>query len=237
LNDADVRIYAFWRAALNHTARFVKQISSVPLTIEEWKNQHEICLHPSKYLLFDVGFAAFYMNRCNRSGVITGSGPIGGYEQTGKWRMHVRFNREALAERIIKISRLRKNIYVSRKDAIKFLKATLPRGRGRDRVFVYLDPPYVNNGQRLYLNAYEADDHRDLAEYLHAQQTLPWIMSYDDSELVRELYDTCKMATLPIRYTLQAKRNAHELIIAPSNLIIPSVCRMGRNASVLQEIA
>ncbi len=236
LNDADVRIYAFWRAALHHAERFVERIASVALTITEWRRQHEICAHPSKYRLFDVGFAAFYMNRCNRSGVLTGSGPIGGYEQSGAWRMDVRFNREALAERVLRLSRMRRNIHVFQKDAIDFLKATLPRGRGRKRIFVYLDPPYVNNGQQLYLNAYEAEDHRGLAKYLHNQKTPPWIMSYDDSALVRELYQPCKMAMMPIRYTLQTKRSAHELIIAPDNVVVPSACRMGRNESPLLEI-
>ena len=151
--------------------------------------------------------------------------------------MDVRFDREALSERILRLSKMRKQIHVSKKDAIDFLKQTLPGGRGRDRVFVYLDPPYVNNGQRLYLNAYEAEDHEDLAEYLHAQKVLPWIMSYDDSDLVRELYQPCKMAMLPIRYTLQAKRSAHELIIAPNNVMVPSTCRMGRNQSPLVRLS
>lgn len=237
LNDADVRVYAFWRAALNESERFVKQIYSIPLTIDEWRRQHDVCLNPKKRSLFDVGFAAFYMNRCNRSGVLIGAGPIGGYEQNGKWRIDVRFNRSNLAERILRLSKLRKQIHVTHKDSIKFLKDKLPRGRGRDRVFVYLDPPYVNKGQRLYLNAYETDDHRMLASYLGYQRALPWVMSYDDSELVRELYKTYKMAILPIRYTLQAKRSAHELVIAPENVAVPSACRMGLTANLLQEIA
>ncbi|MDH3890578.1 MAG: DNA adenine methylase [candidate division Zixibacteria bacterium] len=237
LNDADVRIYAFWRAALHRTDRFVERIASVPLTIAEWRRQHEICSHPSKYRLFDVGFAAFYMNRCNRSGVLTGSGPIGGYEQSGAWSMGVRFYRDTLTERILRLSRMRKNIHVSRKDAIDFLKTNLPRGRGRKRVFVYIDPPYVNKGQRLYLNAYEAKDHKFLAKYLRTQKTLPWIMSYDDSALVRELYQSRKVALLPIRYSLQSKRSAQELIIAPDNIVMPSTCRMGRDENPLSEIA
>lgn len=237
LNDADIRIYAFWRATLHHADRFVERIATVPLTITEWWRQHEICAHPSKYRLFDIGFAAFYMNRCNRSGVLTGSGPIGGYEQSGTWRMGVRFYRETLTERILKLSKMRKNIHVSQKDAIDFLRATLPRGRRRKQVFVYIDPPYVNKGQRLYLNAYEAKDHRLLAKYLRTQKTLPWIMSYDDSALVRKLYQPCKMSLLPIRYSLQAKRSAHELIIAPDNIVVPSTCRMGRDENPLLEIA
>lgn len=237
LNDADIRIYAFWRACLHHAERFVSRIASVPLTIKEWRRQQEVCSNPGQYPLFDVGFAAFYMNRCNRSGVLTGSGPIGGYEQAGKWRMDVRFNRATLAERVLKLSQMRSSIHVANKDAIEFLEATLPRGRGRRHVFVYLDPPYVSKGQRLYLNAYEAEDHRNLAKYLGYQQTLPWIMSYDDSDLVRQLYQDYQMAMLPIRYTLQEKRPALELVIAPHHVEVPVVCRMGRTENPLVEVA
>jgi DNA adenine methylase len=128
VNDADERIGAFWLAVLDHSNRFVDRIFSIPLTITEWRKQRDICLHPQKYDRFDVGFAAFYMNRCNRSGVLTGSGPIGGYEQSGKWRLDVRFSRSGLAERIIVLAKLRERIHLSQLDALDFLKTQIPRG-------------------------------------------------------------------------------------------------------------
>lgn len=234
LNDADRRVVAFWRSALYASEQFVERIRTVPLTIEEWHRQRDICARPKSRAQFDVGFAAFFMNRCNRSGVLTGSGPIGGYEQAGRWRMDVRFNRNALAERILTLARMKNRIHVSCEDAIVFLKGRLPRGRGRDRVFVYLDPPYVNNGQRLYLNAYKPEDHAQLAHYLDAQNALAWIMSYDDSDLVRELYAGHKVALMPIRYSLQEKRSARELIIAPHRLGVPQACRVHGRESLLQ---
>ncbi len=236
LNDADIRVYAFWRAVLNHSEQFVNRIAEAPLTIQEWRKQKEICANPWKHHMFDVGFAAFYMNRCNRSGVLTGSGPIGGYEQKGSWRMDVRFSRETLTERILRLSKYRQRIHVCKSDAIDFLKQTLPKGRARRRVFVYLDPPYVNKGQRLYMNSYDTDDHKSLAKYLHAQRALSWIMSYDDTALVRKLYQKHKIALLPTRYTLQAKRSVHELIIAPDLVAIPHACRIGRRETTLQKL-
>ena len=237
LNDADPRIHAFWRAALEHSERFAEKVTKVPLTIKEWKKQREICTHPNRHGFFDLGFATFYMNRCNRSGILTGAGPIGGHEQKGAWRMDVRFNREALVKRVLLLSKHRRRIKVFNEDAVDFLKGSLPRGRGRGRVFVYLDPPYVSNGRRLYLNAYELKDHDGLAKYIRTQKKLPWIMSYDDSDLVRNLYGECQMVLLPVRYTLQVKHSAQELIIAPDNIVIPSACRMGQNETILRKIA
>jgi DNA adenine methylase len=236
LNDADTCVYAFWRSALHASDRFAERIRSVPLTIEEWHRQHDICVRPGSHAQFDVGFAAFFMNRCNRSGVLTGAGPIGGYEQSGKWHMDVRFNRDALAERVLALARMKNRIHMSCEDAIDFLKSRLPRGRGRARVFVYLDPPYVNNGQRLYLNAYKPEDHAQLANYLDAQNTLPWIMSYDDSDLVRALYARHQTAFMPVHYILQAKRPAKELIIAPHRLSMPKASHGHGQESLLEAV-
>lgn len=237
LNDADFRVYAFWQAALKHTKKFVDRMHTVPLTIEEWEVQREICGKADKRKLFDVGFAAFYMNRCNRSGVLTGAGPIGGRHQSGKWRLDVRFNREELSTRIIKLGQMSDCINVSNQDAIEFLKQQLPKGVARKNVLVYLDPPYVIKGQKLYLNAYQKDDHRDLAKYICNQKILHWIMSYDDNELVKSLYTQCKIYNLPLRYTLQEKRNINELIVAPHHVDLPTISRIGPNSSKLLEIA
>ncbi len=158
------------------------------------------------------------MNRCNRSGVLSGAGPIGGYAQSGKWKLGVRFNREALVSRILSIGRLHDRIHAS---CLEFLRSNLPRGSARQRVLVFLDPPYVNKGQRLYLNSYESRDHATLAHYMGRQQILPWVMSYDDTDLIRQLYSDHQIATLPIRYSLQDKREARELLIAPGRMALP----------------
>jgi DNA adenine methylase len=234
LNDADRRVYSFWRAALTEPERFSERIRTVPLTIEEWHRQNDVCARPGQSKQFEVGFAAFYMNRCNRSGVVTGSGPIGGYNQTGTWRMDVRFNREALSERLLLLAALSDRIHLTCDDAIVFLKKRLPRGKARKQVFVYLDPPYVNKGQRLYMNAYKPEDHSELAKYLSDQSSLPWIMSYDDSALVRTLYAAQKISVMSIQYTLQEKRSARELIITPNYLVTPSACRVNGRENLLK---
>ncbi len=221
INDADQRVSAFWNAVLKDSQAFVDKLMKVPLTIEEWRRQRDICTHPHGHTPFAVGFSAFYMNRCNRSGVLSGAGPIGGYAQAGKWKLGVRFNREGLAERILWIGRMNKHIQISNQDALEFLKRQLPRGSARRHVLVYLDPPYVNKGQRLYLNSYETRDHAALARYINSQSTLPWITSYDDTDLIRQLYMDHQVGNLPIRYSLQDKRDARELLIAPHHVNLP----------------
>jgi DNA adenine methylase len=225
LNDADRRIYAFWKSCKTQSERFAERILNVPLTIDEWYRQRDICATHGKHHLFDVGFAAFFLNRCNRSGVIDGAGPIGGYKQAGKWRLDVRFNREELATRVLQLGKLRARITVSNLDALRFLKERLPRGSAREKVLVYLDPPYVQKGQRLYLNAYDTPDHSALCNYLRSQGLLHWFASYDDAPLIRRLYRTLQICLLPIQYSLYTKRTANELAIAPPYVRLPAICR------------
>ena len=238
LNDADRRIYALWAAILNHTQEFVDRIMCVPLTIPEWHKQHAICASGSKARLFDLGFAAFYMNRCNRSGILVGSGPIGGYDQTGQWGIDARFSRENLAARILSLGRLRDRISLANQDALSFLVNSLPRGKARSKVFVYLDPPYVAEGKRLYLNHYQAADHRALSAYILRQNQLPWIMSYDDNALVRELYSqSARLYLFSLRYSLQRRGLGQELLIVPRNINLPRAEICGVGSGHLVEIA
>lgn len=235
INDADVRIYAFWATILTEPNWFVDKIFSATLDLPEWRSQRAICIAPEGRDLRDVGFAAFYMNRCNRSGVING-GPIGGYEQKGEWRLDVRFTKQALAERVLAISKHRDKIFISNLDAVEFLKNKLPNGNGRKTAFVYLDPPYVVKGQRLYMNSYEHGDHGVIARYICSQKILPWVMSYDQADLVKELYASEQIALLPINYSLQEKKSASELVIAPHRLRLPRTLRVGAKRFDFKEI-
>lgn len=235
INDADWRIYSFWKTVLDESDWFIEQILGARLDLAEWRAKRDVCLNPSGHAIRDVGFAAFYMNRCNRSGVLNG-GPIGGYEQNGEWRLDVRFTKPTLAERVLEIAKVKDGVSVANDDAVNFLKTRLPNGNGRKRAFVYLDPPYVIKGQRLYMNAYEPGDHGEIARYICSQKILPWVMSYDDADLVRGLYKKQQVGFLPINYSLQEKRATNELVIAPHHIRLPRTLRIGARKFELREV-
>lgn len=52
---------------------------------------------------------------------------------------------------------------------------------------IFCDPPYVAQGQRMYKLGFLEADHRRLAKWI-AKQKRPWLITYDDHPLVRELY-------------------------------------------------
>lgn len=220
LNDLDPHIYSFWHAALSESERFAEAILSVPVTLDEWRRQQQICTLADLTRPFELGFATFYLNRCNRSGIILGSAPVGGYAQKGEWKIDARFYRESLAERVLAIGTQRDVIHVSNMDALQFLSSCLPSRDERMPSFAYLDPPYHENGKRLYMNFYSDDDHRKLARYIQGQHDLPWVISYDDSDCIRQLYSNCNVSELSLKYSLQRKRKAQELLIWPNHVML-----------------
>lgn len=218
INDANIGIYSFWSAILSDTMRFVEQIQTVPLTLNEWRNQHAI-LKTATTPSFEVGFATFYLSRTNRSGILS-AGPIGGSSEEKQaeatYQLGCRFNRDDLATKILNISERRKSIVVSNKDAVKFLKDL--KGKGK---FVYLDPPYYVKGKSLYLDYYSEKDHYLLAQYLKSTNKFMWVLSYDNVEAIRNLYADYELYEFDLKYTANFKKTGAELLTYSRNLILP----------------
>jgi DNA adenine methylase len=226
LNDADARIYAFWKSILNETDRFLRLLRNTPLTVEEWQRQKRIYRQSSQNSNLKVGFATFYLNRCNRSGIIANAGLIGGLKQTGKWKIDARFNRAELAARIERIARSKGRIRVSRFDAITFLKRLAGKPTMAERGFVYLDPPYFDKGSQLYLNHYDPTDHDELASYLASGVPFKWVMSYDNVPAIRKLYNQrFSRVMFNLGYSAKSFRIGSELLIHDATLRFPKAWR------------
>ena len=70
INDYDRHVYAFWNGVVNHPADFLARFDTVEPTMEEWRRQCRIIRDPSDE--GERGFAFFFLNRTNRSGVLNG---------------------------------------------------------------------------------------------------------------------------------------------------------------------
>lgn len=216
LNDIDRGVVAFWRAVLNHNERFASMIEKVPITVEEWDRQKDAYrTAPSG---FDLGFAFFYLNRTNRSGIMN-AGVIGGRRQTGEWRIDARFTREELSRRVRALADFRRSISVSRLDALEFLQK-VARGKRHARTLVYLDPPYFHTGQELYANFYTADDHAAIAKRLR-EFRLPWLLTYDDCPEIRKLYRGRQVFESEVTYSAREKTRGREIVVLGPQLKLP----------------
>ena len=70
LNDIDKGIASFWELVLKQPDLLCEMIDKTEVTIEEWKKQKEFAKSEDTVLR---GFATFFLNRTNRSGIIKGA--------------------------------------------------------------------------------------------------------------------------------------------------------------------
>lgn len=222
INDFDKCIAAFWKSVVCDTDDLIERIQQTDITLEEWEKQRIVYESSGKLNLkkkrdrLSLAFATFFLNRCNRAGILPKAGPIGGRAQNGKYKIDARFNKEKLISRIAIISKNRDRIAVTNMDAIEFLEKMPSLVSTKEDAFLYLDPPYFHNGEKLYLNSYTIDDHLKLARFINDFSFCPWIMTYDNCQEIKSIYSQfpcIKISDFPINYSMQKVRKASEILI------------------------
>ena len=221
INDADPAIYALWMAIFHDSERLCKRVSETALSVEEWRRQRSVYREPEVDPI-DLAFATFYLNRCNRSGVIVNGGLIGGIEQSGPWKMDALFQRADLVRRIERVSALRDHFQVTNLDAGAVLRQCATNDAFR-RALTYLDPPYYHRAHTLYRNFYRTHaDHQALAEAVLTMPT-PWVVSYDNVKEIRDLYSGARRMTYGLQYTARERYEGKEIMLFSPGLRVPSV--------------
>ena len=218
LNDIDPAVYSFWRFCLLEPENLCDRILTARLSVFEWERQRRLLHRSSVRSTLDLAFAALYLNRVNRSGILRG-GLIGGRNQDGPWKMHARFNRDDLAAKVRLIARYAERIHVSRLDALTFvrrLSKTLPT-----TAFLYLDPPYVKQGSSLYENHYSEKDHKEIARVLQSEIPQKWVVSYDLCSAIKRLYAGLPQLTYSLSYSANEHRSGREIIVFGPNVAKP----------------
>lgn len=215
INDFDRAIYSFWKALLNDTEKFITTMMRTPVTVPEWRRQKKVYTN-KRSAYFSIGFATFFLNRTNRSGVLN-AGPIGGHDQTGAWKIGARFNKKDLAARIRKIAFYKDKIELKNEDGILLAKRMI----GKKNTIVYLDPPYYIQGSRLYLNHYKERDHQNLAKLLNSKKSGHWLLTYDNVRQIRKLYPKRRINTFALNYHVRDSRKGSEILVISDDLKLP----------------
>jgi len=217
INDADPAIYAFWWSFKSKPAELLDRLSRTRVSMAEWRRQRVAYQTSRRISRLERGFAAFYLNRCNRSGIIVNGGPIGGVKQSGEWKLDARFNKNALRARLERLIEYRDRIEVSGQDGIDFVRSM----SGQDRFF-FIDPPYFEKGPLLYMNKLGPSYHRRLSQVLRARSEEAWVLTYDDCDQIRSLYEPwAKVHSFSLRYAAARRRMGNEVLITPKWMELP----------------
>jgi DNA adenine methylase len=224
INDLSRAVYAFWHSVLYRPDLLCRRIEQTPVTVAEWHRQRAVYDQREAADLDELGFATFFLNRTNRSGII-GGGVIGGKDQGGTWGIDARYSKAELVQRIRRITRYRNRIRLYHQDALDFTKDVVSEMRGA--VLAFYDPPYIEKGERLYLNTYTVDDHRRIEQQV-TQLEVPWIVTYDYDAAVRlNLYPAYARLAFQLAYSANARGVATEAMFLSRCLQLPEGEREG----------
>lgn len=225
LNDLNYPLHAFWRCVVESPEALCRRISTARLSVTAWDRHRRVLANHKNHDLIEVGFAFLFLNRTNRSGIISG-GIIGGRAQQGEWKIDARFGRGGLIERIERIASFSSQISLYNMDATKFLDKV---GRSLPpRSFIYLDPPYFVQGGRLYDNFYDRDDHASVAKHVSSIK-VPWMVSYDDVPDIRKMYRRYRQSSHYLQYSAADAYVGKEALIFSPRLKVPSYIQIERS--------
>jgi DNA adenine methylase len=219
INDLSRPVYAFWRSVLEHTDELCRLVRDTPRTVDAWDDQKKVLANEAQHDLLAVGFATFFLNRTNRSGILN-AGVIGGRDQTGPWKIDARYNADELTYRIETIAKMRSRINLTQMDALRFLKKGIQRWP--KKTLIYLDPPYYLKGRDLYYHFYKHEDHELVARFVRTEiSSQQWIVSYDDVPEIRALYKGWRRRIYGIGYSARTIRRGAEVMFFCDSLKVP----------------
>ncbi len=221
INDSFLGVYAFWHSIKFHNEALIKRIKDTPVTMAEWYKAREAVKKLDSSDLFELGFYTFFLNRTNRSGVLS-AGVIGGLDQTGNYKMDARFNISDLIDRIRTLSYFVDQIHISNLDAEEYIKDVVPT-LGKDSL-TYFDPPYYNKANQLYLNWYKPGDHKSLSHAIQGIETSPWILSYDGVPEILDLYQERRSFLYDLQYSAARSYKGREVFVFDDTIKIPEAC-------------
>jgi len=223
LCEKDILVYAFWKCVFSDTESLIDKIQDTDISIETWQRElpYRKMTSLAQAKLLELGFAGLFFNRTNFSGILKAN-PIGGLQQTSRYGIACRFNKQRIIEIIRQLSVHRENVDVYCDDALHFMSSQKRRFL-LEKCFAYFDPPYYAKGSKIYRHYYTPKRHIELAHYVRSVHNLDWIISYDDAPFICGLYSDSGVKYQPffLDYTCasQVRTLGQELLI--SNLPLP----------------
>lgn len=221
MNDLDSDLMSLWTAVIRYPEQLCSEIQDYDIYPElfyelrdEFRNPRPLPKSPGKVVERASDKLVLHKISFSNLGEMSGS-PVGGREQKGAWKFDCRWNPDLICKRIMRVHELlagRTQLFCE-----PYQKFFQRIGKSD---WVYIDPPYVEGGPKCYKHSFDEDLHRRLANTLSVSK-FKWFMTYDNVELVRELYDDCYIQEFNLKYAMSSTcragkkhRVANELLIS-----------------------
>lgn len=200
LNDLDFGVYSFWLLTKKDPESLIKRIERItPNHDMFFELRAKILTHYRDCNHLDAAWASIVVNRLAYSGIAKAY-PIGGKNGDQK-QLLCRWNPKTLIDKIRLIHNLSDKYRITNLDALEVIEEKY----WVDDATIFIDPPYVSKGKRLYPYYYEEKDHIALANLLDTlyigSPGADIIVTYDYSEWLSNLYKHPQKKILPRIYS------------------------------------
>ncbi len=220
--EANDALRALWQAILDDLEEVAGRVAKLgTVTLRDYDAAVDLIGHPGEATQIDVAVAALLVNRCSRSGMVSPRvGPIGGRHQQGRWKINDRFDPAGIAARLRLLAPLTGRMRLLGEDGIECIEQLDGEAGVEDEVMLFVDPPYLGQGQRLYRHGGDENMHHRLAEALRSTPAR-WALTYDDHPAAFELYEGFRKGRYSWRQTANRARSDAELLIVSDSLVVP----------------
>lgn len=203
INDLNYDLYCFWKEVRDNAPDLVATLRETHTTNTDGRALFEKLTQAKDYLNqnrnalseFQRAVRFFVLNRITFSGTVDS----GGYSQSAYEK---RFTDSSI-ERVKNISLYLSGTKITNED---YTEALFQEG---DNVFIFLDPPYWKAKEsKLYGvrgTLHTAFDHVQFAENMRKCQH-KWLITYDDSPVIRELFDFAEIQEWTLQYGMNNYR-------------------------------
>lgn len=178
INDLHSNLVYFWEYIKKDPIRFREVVLAYKNKFEKGRELFQFFKKKVERTPFENAVRFFILNRISFSGAVDASG----YSEES---YHKRFT-ISMINKIVPLGKLLHNVNIEGGDYLKHLKE-----KG-ENVFIFVDPPYINNTQsKLYGRngiLHKIFDHERLA-YNLMKCPHKWLATLDDTPEIRDLYD------------------------------------------------
>lgn len=198
INDLYFELYKFWEITQTNIDKLIDEINKFRNRFSDGKELHRFLIENKKNFN-DIETAAsfFIFNRITFSGT-TESGGFSNHAY------HDRFTESSIV-RLKLLAEILPNTKITNFDYQEVVE------RDGDNVFIFLDPPYYSaTKSALYGkngNLHKQFDHQRFADVMKNCEH-SWLITYDDSEYIRELFDFAYISNFNLVYGMRNVNNS-----------------------------
>jgi len=215
LADIDPWVASFWQTTFEDCDWLCNKVETIEVDLRSWDRFKRTKAKSRRW----QALACLFLNRTSFNGALhRTAGPIGGRAQISDYDIGCRFPRERLVKRLRACEQLAskgKVAWVRCQPALEAIRDARQHAKREGlSMFTYLDPPFWAKSSQLYRYGFAEFHHEELAEALRWVQE-PWLLSYDVSPDINELYDKhdARQVNVELLYTGTQRAAYEELVI------------------------